>query len=123
MLAFCLFFNIFYVQAENRCKAVTVKKVKAESAVADLNIKLTEQAKTTSRLQELLTKTQDEVTLLTQQKRHLEHMHEESEDKLRQVEHSEGNARERLEEAEEVYVLLQCEMDGEDKYTLSQEVM
>lgn len=65
----------------------------------------------------MLTKSQDEITLLKQQKRHLEHRLDESEDKLRQVEHSTGDVSESLEEAEEAYVLLQCELEG--KYTHS----
>jgi hypothetical protein len=99
-------------KAENRYKALSVKKVKADSSLSELTIKLTEQTKSMARQQEMLLRSQDEVTLLSQQRRHLEHQHEAGQEQLRQAQHSHEDARERLEEAEETCVLLQCEAEG-----------
>lgn len=99
-------------KAENRCKGLSVKKGKADSSLRELTLKLSDQTKSTTRLQDILTKAQDEVTLLTQQRRQLEQQHEESEERLRQTEHSVQHIRESLEEAEEAGVLLQCEIEG-----------
>mmetsp|Transcript_4240 Transcript_4240/g.7823 ORF Transcript_4240/g.7823 Transcript_4240/m.7823 type:complete len:1363 (+) Transcript_4240:208-4296(+) len=98
-------------EAENRNKALSVKEVKAEATVSELNTKLSEQAKALTRSQDALNKLQEEMTESTYQKRLLESRLDESEEKLRQVQHSTGDVSENLEEAEEAYVLLQCEMD------------
>lgn len=112
----CIHYALYYLsvirQAENRYKILSVKKEKVDSSLSELTLKFSDQSKNTARLQDMLAKTTEEVTLLTQQRRQLEQQQEESDEKLRQAEYSVEHARDALDEAEEKCVLLQCEIEG-----------
>jgi hypothetical protein len=95
-------------------RTLSLQKVKAEQHSTELSLKLQECQKSLSRLQGLSKKQEEIITNLEASKRSLEQLHEAGVEKIRQLEFAETQACEQRDAAEESYVLLLCEMEGNE---------